>query len=196
MRTNPAYSGMTFNLDGMNFVIHLEHDEISGPPWEECDGHGEVTKWTCRGKGPGEMMLCEDSGDKRYYDFAGAVQKARDERWGAPDWMDREIYHSNGAIAHDAALADFEYLRAWCNNDWEYVYLTVTLLDEDGDEIEDCSESLGGVENINREHVIETARELAYGIIARYESMMTDVIGPDKELNADDQPQSDRQQAA
>jgi hypothetical protein len=38
-------------------------------------------------------------------------------------------------------------LRSWCNDDWGYACLHVTLLDADGDELDDYDDYLGGVED-------------------------------------------------
>lgn len=60
----------------------IEYDEDMGPPWKEHDGHGPVSEWTSRSKRPGERVLCEDRGSKRYYDWQAAIQQAKDDGWG------------------------------------------------------------------------------------------------------------------
>ncbi|WP_217468778.1 hypothetical protein, partial [Staphylococcus aureus] len=46
--------------------------------------------------------------------------------------------------AAKAARADFEYLRAWCQDEWYWVGIIVTLLDEDGNKT-DIRDSLWGM---------------------------------------------------
>ena len=72
----------TFRYAGKPFAFKIERDDSMGPPWEEHDGHGDVSEWTSRGKAPGELVLSEDRGSFRYYDFAGACKIARRDGWG------------------------------------------------------------------------------------------------------------------
>ncbi len=67
--------------------------------------------------------------------------------------------------AAGAAMRDFEFLRGWCKDDWQFNIVTVTELDEDGDDKE--SESLCGVDNARDEYLIEVALELADTIADR-----------------------------
>lgn len=78
------YDGETFEFEhnGVAYVATIEHDDIHGAPWEEEDGHGDVSEWTTRDKLPGEMVLSEDGRSKRFYDFAGACRIARRDGWG------------------------------------------------------------------------------------------------------------------
>src|SRR3546814_20398123 len=69
-------------IDGFTLTASTVHDDSMGAPWEEHDGHGEVTDWTRRDKAPGELILSDDGGSKRFYDFQGACEKARAEGWG------------------------------------------------------------------------------------------------------------------
>lgn len=77
-----------------------------------------------------------------------------------------------------AAMADFEYLRSWCNNDWSYVGIEVTLLDSEGNKTE-VSDSLWGVESGTDEvkYQAETiADELAHGLHTRFEQVVSEVV--------------------
>lgn len=107
-----------------------------------------------------------------------AVRKARREGWGTV-----QQYKTKGEAAHHAAMEDFRHLRRFCNGDWEYVTLTVTLLDDYGQLIPDCAESLGMVETSDNSYLLETAVELAEQVIATYERMFGDRIEPDDELD-------------
>lgn len=64
------------------FTITLEHDDSHGAPWDEEDGHGDVSDWTSRDKLPGELVLSTDRRSKRFYDFAGACKLAIKDGWG------------------------------------------------------------------------------------------------------------------
>lgn len=120
----------------------IEADEFHGAPWEEYDGHGPVTLWETRAKRPGELILNGDRhGYCRFYDFAEACRIARRDGWGTADG--RQPGESARAYAARAARADFDVLRAWCNDDWHYVTLTVTAAIDD---VELASFSIGGIE--------------------------------------------------
>lgn len=78
------YDGETFEFEhnGVAYVATIESDDTHGAPWEEEDGHGDVSEWTRRDKLPGELVLSEDGRSKRFYDFAGACKIARRDGWG------------------------------------------------------------------------------------------------------------------
>jgi len=151
---------------GNKFKMELAYDDIGGTPWEWCDGHGEVSKWTTRDKRPGEVVLCFDGRSKRYYDMQGAVKLARRE------WVSKDPENTLGQNAVKAAQADFAHLKAWCNNDWWYACLHVVMLDDEGEELDGYDEYLGSVEDgYNKKfagYVMDCARELAEDIESRY----------------------------
>lgn len=162
----------------LTFRVQFEHDDIHGAPWEECDGHGVVSDWEHRDKRPGELILNTDRGAKRFYDFAETCKKALAEGW------DAHPYNTDGKEtkrqqAAKAARADYEYLRAWCNDEWHYVIIIVTLLDDEGNETE-VSDSLGGVETLN-DHHHEQARliadELARGYGVSWDRISKETYG-------------------
>ena len=175
------YNGSIIEVQGMNFKITLEHDSDAGPPWEECDGHGPVSDWERRDKSPGEMILAEDCGCKRFYDFQEAVKQAKREGWRTAG-----EFRTKGEQATAAALADFEYLRRWCEDQWEYVILDVSLLDEDDEEMGE-PEYLGGVEYDPRDtsYAMEIAEDLARQVIARISCMFEEVIEPHEEIGSE-----------
>ena len=176
------YDGSIITVDGMNFKVSLTHDCDMGHPWEECDGHGPVSDWERRNKAAGEMILCTDRGSKRFYDFQEAVKIARRDRWGTTG-----EFRTAGEQAHAAAMADFEYLRRWCADQWEYVILGVSLLDEDDDEMGE-TEYLGGVEydpSSDTSYVLQEAESLAAQIIHRVGNLFADTIEPHEEISSE-----------
>ncbi|WP_152601589.1 hypothetical protein [Burkholderia paludis] len=60
-------------------------------------------------------------------------------------------------IRAEAVRRDFEFLRQWCNEQWEYMWVKVTILrsNDDGElvEGEHFSDSVGGVESHKEYHV-------------------------------------------
>ena len=142
------------------FAVEYECDINFCEPWNECDGHGPVSDWTRRDKRPGELVLSKDRGSRRFYDFAEAVRIARRDGWNCEPYQDDE---TPGERAAKAARADYEFLRAWCNDDWQYLIVTVTLLDDEGDKTEH-TETMGGVESYHDYHE-EVARDMASDIL-------------------------------
>ena len=145
-------------VDGRKFRATVERDDLCDAPWDACEGHGDVSDWTRRDKAPGEMILAESRGMKRFYDFAGAVKKARDEGWDAPPYKTG----TKGQRAERAALADFSFLKAWCEDDWHYVGVVVTPLCACCDSPDESrAESLWGIESGAGEYLQEVAFDLA-----------------------------------
>ena len=129
------YDTETREIRGYSVTVESYVDEHMGPPWEEHDGHGDVSKWTTRDKLPGELVLSSDRSSKRYYDFAGAVKKARAEGWGVSDGKgNARVFATKGEQAHAAALADYEHLKAWCDDEWHWTGYTTTITGPDGRE--------------------------------------------------------------
>ena len=124
-------------LNGKEYRVDIDQDWDIREPWNEFDFHGIVSDWTHRAKAPGEIVLCEDRGAKRFYDFAETCKIARKD-WG----------FSNRKEAAQAAYRDFENLRAFLDDVWTYAFVTLTEIrtDHDGIEYDGFSDSIGGVE--------------------------------------------------
>jgi hypothetical protein len=163
-----AYDSFTFMHEGRDFVATLHHDSYHGAPWDECDGHGPVTGWTRRDKRPGEMVLSEDRGSRRYYDFAEATEIAKRDGWGLCDVKRAALAARLGReptrneVVRAAVLADFEHLRGWCNDDWHWCGVVVRLADGDPN----ATESLWGIESNAGDYLQEAACELADALLA------------------------------
>lgn len=164
----PKYGdGENILANGLTLRVATSHDQDHGAPWEECDGHGPVSDWTRRAKHAGEVVLATDRHMRRFYDFAGAIALAERDRWGISDearatlraGLGREP--TAGEVRVAAVNADFDFLREWCADLWQYIVLTVSLHDKEGREIaRDC---IGGVENRGnywRELALENAQTL------------------------------------
>lgn len=164
---------LTVSGQDLAFSVDVEPDYDSGAPWENSDGNGPVSGWETRNKRPGELLLYKDGAFSRYYDFAEACRIALRDGWGIdPDRLAKWTERAGRAptkrqIAASAARADYEYLRAWCSDDWHYVGVIVTLLNPDGTE-SDIQSSLWGIENSDSDYIRETARQLADEIAAGY----------------------------
>lgn len=151
--------------NGNNFKIEIEHDACRGAPWEECDGHGAVSEWTTRDKKPGELILRSDRRYKLYYDFQGAVKTAKLERWGCDSLTGNE---TAGEKAFKSVISDFNYLKAWCGNEWFYACLHVVMLDSDGNKLDGYDDYMGGVEYGISDYWQTVAQEMASEIERRF----------------------------
>lgn len=171
-----SFSGTTIiEHNGNRFAVELQHDDGAPAPWEAEDGHGPVTDWERRSKRPGELVLSEDRGFKRFYDYAEACRIARRDGWGATPLkiempvMEGVVFGSSDLVLSEtprelaarAALEDFKRLRAWCRDDWSYVGVIVRFVDIDDETIQDPVESLWQIESDSPEYLYEVACELA-----------------------------------
>lgn len=165
---NDAYRTETREHGSLTFRVEWFTDGDCDPPWDREDGHGPVSDWEHRSKRPGEMILSSDRGSHRFYNFAESVKLAKRDGWNtAPfDWP------TNGARAHAAALADFDYLRRFCADQWHYCGIVATLLDADG-EPDSIDASLWGIESEEDDCHEEVISEL----IAECLSQITATIG-------------------
>ena len=144
------YPFCTIELQGRTFQAFTAPDDSGDAPWDSCDGHGPVSDWRRReSKRAGELVLCEDRGSCRFYDFAAAVKLARKDGWDTPPYKQG----TPGERAERAATADFKFLREYCRGDWYYVGVIVEC---DGER-----DSLWGIESCAGEYLKETAHELA-----------------------------------
>ena len=169
-----------FIYDGYTFALEIDQDQDMSPPWEEYDGTGVVSDWTRRDKKPCERLLCQDRGSKRFYNIQSTIEKATKEGWGLGHDQLLKLTEklkrtpTRKEIIAEAVERDFDYLRRWCNNEWYYAVLHVTLWleDEDGDLYETEHEAyLGGVEcdwYSSDDYVAETAREMASECLHAY----------------------------
>lgn len=152
--------GDTFAFEGFTFKARIQHDQDHGAPWREEDGHGPISDWTTRDKAPGELIVSEDRGARRFYDFAAAVRIARADGWNSAPFTG-----TRGQRAARAARADFERMRDWCADRWHYIGVIVQAIDEDGAEIGQPA-SLWGIESDAGEYLAEVAHELAADCLA------------------------------
>lgn len=153
----------TFMHKGREFAVTSVYDDFGDTPWDFCEPIFKPTEWTRRDKNPGELVIADDRGYRRYYNFSGAVKALR--KSGV-----------TGENAAKVARAEFEYFRGWCNGKWHYhvVFVAPMITDEHGDEVPDENhyESVGGVEDIDPQPYergkywwTDTAQELADRIL-------------------------------
>ena len=141
--------------EGFDLSFDILPDDTMGAPWQEHDGHGDVSEWTTRAKRPGELVLRSDCGKRRFYDFAGSVATALAEGWDAKPYNTGQ--ETKRQQAAKAARADFERLRAWCNDEWHWCGVQVSV-SRKGTHL--GSASLWGIESDAGEYLTKVAEEL------------------------------------
>jgi hypothetical protein len=163
------YDNETFERGGEQFHVAFPSDDFGRLPWED-DGRGLVSDWTSRAKAPGERELCSDRSSRRFYDFAETMKIAKRDGWGLGEDDKAKLADKLGhapsrkEIIAEAVERDFEYLRRFCNDQWSYVGVVVTLLDDDGEKT-DKQDSLWGIESDCDDYLESTAYELADKIL-------------------------------
>ena len=133
-------------VDGFDVVAKIVFDESADAPWLAEDGHGPVSDWTSREKGPGERTLCEDGAHSLYYDVKESTALARKDGWDAPPYGKGTA----GERAKRAVEADFQSMRGWCQNDWSYCGVVLSVRRSDV-ELDKHAASLWGID-VNHPH--------------------------------------------
>ena len=134
------------NINGYNFIIVNELDDDC-TPWEYLDNDANIiSDWTRPDKKPGELILNTGGTFKRFFDYQLACKYALDNQWGSRDSLPTD---TKKQIASKAALNLFNYLRSWCNDEWVYRYIKITLIDPYTNQETDFIESCGGIEDLN-----------------------------------------------
>jgi hypothetical protein len=159
----------TFEYEGHTYMLELSYDNTMRAPWVEYDVHGPVSNWTdIKTKRPGQMILAPPEGQYvRLYDFEEATKIAKRDRWGLGDRALERLRLELGReptrkqIVRQAVFNDFEYLRAWCNDEWHWVILRVY------DRTTGVEELMGGMESNDEDGIKPYARELAEEIYPR-----------------------------
>ena len=160
--------------NGLILTIETPYDDINEPPWERGDGHGPVSQWrSIESKDPGECVLMTDGPDRAlFYDFAEATRIAKQDGWGAKGG--KREGETEKAYRARAVEEDFQYLRAFCHDEWAYIGLIVTLLHEDGTCLD--QDAVWGYETDSREsleYVNAEARSWAAYMLRKYRRYRT-----------------------
>lgn len=146
--------------DGFTLTATVHYDDTGcGAPWDGDDGHGPVSDWTSRDKAPGEIVLSTGRRSKRFYDFSEACRIARRDGWACADG--RRDGETARQYAARAAMEDFKRLKAWCDDEWHYVGVAVTVSRNDIQLTHDYSHALWGIESDSGDYLTEVANDLA-----------------------------------
>ena len=140
-----VYESRDIEKNGTTYWVEFIVDYGMGAPWKEHDGHGVVSDWERRNKKPGEVVIVEDRGSKRFYDVAETTRIAKRDKWGVSDADTSKM--TSAQIAALAVQRDLERMRDWCNDVWYWCGVSVFPLTEDGDELRSKTQSVWGIES-------------------------------------------------
>lgn len=153
-----CYATRDIEKNGKTYRVEFIFDSDMGAPWEEDDGYGIVSDWESRDKKPGEVVISEDRGAKRFYDIAATTRIAKRDGWGVSDTDTSKM--TQAQITALAVLRDMERMRGWCNDAWHWCGVSVFPLSKDGDELRSKTESLWGIESDAGDYFEEVISEL------------------------------------
>lgn len=167
---------ITLEHDGITYTATLHNDDDSDAPWERDDSHGPVTDWMSKDdKRAGYRVLSVDGRSARFYDFAEAIEIAKRDGW------DSEPYNTGtkGERAVRAVEADFKALKAWCNDEWHYVGVSVTAERLGVDLVDSYDVALWGIEcnypNADNSYLLEVANDLLPEAITQAQASLTEL---------------------
>ena len=152
MKHNRICHGTVLDIRGYEVKVEITPDYDADLPWESCDGMGVIREVRRSGddKLPGERRF----GDY-FFDVCATTKEATRDGWGlGPESMVELTLKLGRAptkkeITAAAVESQFQYLKAWADDEWQYYGYTVTLMQrDDADELveTDKSDSCGGYE--------------------------------------------------
>lgn len=150
---NDQFHEESIEVDGFEFDVRYRYDRDAEPPWQQCDGHGPVRpavrhNYKRLDKRPGERPML-GAYNTFLYDWQEAMKIAKRDKWGP------------GTPA-EAVQQDFEFLRAWIQEDWVYCGVEVKMVLQP-----QYIDSLWGVETYKDYHR-ESAKEQAQELLRQY----------------------------
>lgn len=159
-----AYERSTLTHRDLTFTVAKHYDTDHEAPWSACDGYGVVLERTRHSAdAPDEAR---ELNSDYLYDWHASLDRAREEQWGLGEERLAALTAkltrppTQEEITAEAVRLDYEYLRAWCRDEWHYCGIVVKL---QGSPIE---RSLWGIESNDEAYHNEVARKLADEIIS------------------------------
>lgn len=161
-------------VDGFHCVATLIADNDRTPPWERAEGCGVVTPWVTRAKKPGERVLNRDGSSYRFFDYAETIREAKRDGWGPREKFNGESERQRTARAVQEA---WRFLKSWCDDEWHYVGIVVTVSRE---EIELGAARTYGLEcnapASDNSHLLEAANEVLTEALANARDKLAKLV--------------------
>lgn len=170
MQQSEVYVGDSWTVDhnGRTYRVTIAQDGTGGAPWERSDGNIEVDrvphnygKYCGPSKKPSEYVF--HRGNRHCYSYAvdmpRAIKKALIESWGVSDAGQSGVALAKGRqmtkreIAVYAVNENIEFIRGWCADEWTYVGVCVSLLDDNGEPAGEHDAALWGIESISGDYI-------------------------------------------
>jgi len=180
---NQPFQTDTIEHLGVSIRIEYYPDWDHDAPWIECEGHGAIRHcvkiYGRPDKSPGEVLIHCDRGDNWFYDVAHSTRIARRDEWGIST---DTTGMTKGQIAAAAVATDMAFCRGFLRDDWGYVGIVCTVLDDAGKPTEH-DVVLCGFESYNDYHLSagadmakELAEQTAYELLEREYWNARDVV--------------------
>ena len=117
---------ITCEVDGFKCTATVYNDDYSEAPWIREEGHGVVSDWTTPDcAGPGDRILIQEGRSCRFYNIDRSIEIALADGWGVEGG--RHEGETKEAYARRAVEHDFAILKAWCEDEWSYCGVAVTV---------------------------------------------------------------------
>lgn len=155
-------NGDIFRRGGAWFRVTHERDDCEDRPQQRSDGHGDVSalhtlesddELQARGYW---VLKRERGGYVTVYNARTSLQMAICDGWGPGKSM---------SAKRRAVRRDYEFLRGWYQDQWEYVGVTVERLSGTPQQ-KGQKASLWGIESCAGRYLSDVARELADDLLA------------------------------
>ena len=124
--------GETLHIRGYDVRVRIEYDADGGLPWKNCDGMGVIRETRDqRNKHAGERPF----GSCYMFDVRATTIEAKRDCWGVGAEAEAELAKKLGRtptaaqITAEAVERQYQYLRDWANDMWQYHGYVVTLMD-------------------------------------------------------------------
>lgn len=170
---------LTCEIEGYQCRATIRRDDDQTPPWKREDGYGPVSEWMPGGKRPGQRVLSRSGQVLRYYDFESAIKIALRDGWGTKDGK-RQL-ETNAQYAARAVEEDFASLKAWCDDEWSYVGVCVTIKKKGIALTGKYDHALWGVDcnhpNGTNDYLVEVANELLPDALTAAKARLVELCG-------------------
>jgi len=169
------YDTKIVKYKGRQYRTTFPYDDDHPKPWVGDDGRGIVHSTSFHAdKRPGWRPLPGYGDTAKWFDWAGTIKKAKEEDWGLSA-KDRAALAAElgadptpGQIIERAVQKEYDFLLAYMQNNWYYVGIEVTLLNEDGEPDESLQDTCWGFETWKDYH-LEAAQGMVEELDVRVE---------------------------
>ena len=175
----------TFEHHGREFVMKLYYDHDTDPPWENDCGSVDIEqrrRHSWRGDGgdtkrPWERIIHRNRTTVFVVDVRAEYERAHKDGWGLSDDDVAKLAAklkrtpSRKEIAIESVERNIKHMVGWINDDWRYIGVEVT------DVLSGDSDSLWGVDDSDRDYILDVRDDLASGLHPLADADQAAVLG-------------------